>query len=98
MEKTLEELKFVMNQRKIDFKDQPELANDPGLVSSLLALCLSSRKNMCIHPTVSQEEDRSSVDSECRRLTSPWNRMAVKSQANDIEDIHKKSCIFFENF
>ena len=98
MEKTLEELKFVMKQRKIDFKDQPELTKDPGLVSSLLALCLSSRKNMCIHPTVSQEEDRATVDSECRRLTSPWNRSAVKSQTQDIEDIDQKACVFFENF
>ena len=66
MEKTLDELKFIMKQRIIDFKDEPELAKDPGLVSSILALCLSSRKNLCIHEKVSKEEDRSTVDSMCR--------------------------------
>ena len=47
MNKTLQELKFVQAQRKKDFESQPELA------SNLLGLCLSSRKNLCIHPTVS---------------------------------------------
>ena len=48
MEKTLEELKQVMKHRSIDFKD-----DDASLYSSVLALCLSSRRNLCIHPKVS---------------------------------------------
>lgn len=73
MEKTLEELKSVMKQRTLDFKE-----DDPCLYSSVLALCLSSRKNLCIHPKVSQEEDRVTVDSMCRQLTNPWQRMKAK--------------------
>ena len=61
MEKTLEELKQVMKHRTLDFKD-----DDASLYSSVLALCLSSRRNLCIHPRVSQEEDRVTVDSMCR--------------------------------
>ena len=47
MKKTLEELKFVQSQRKNDFEDDPELAGN------LLGLCLSTRRNLCIHETVS---------------------------------------------
>ena len=56
MQKTLEELKFVIKQRSKDFEGSDEAKAIPAIASSILALCLSSRKNMCIHPTVSQEE------------------------------------------
>lgn len=64
MEKTLEELKFVMQVREKDFSEQMNL--EESLSSPILALCLSSRKNMCIHPEVSKEDDRQLVDSLCR--------------------------------
>ena len=53
MEKTLEELKFVMRVREKDF----------GADDNLLAMCLSSRRNMCVHPDVSKEDDRQKVDA-----------------------------------
>lgn len=40
----------------------------------VLALCLSSRKNLCIHPEVSKDDDRERVDSKCRQLTASWVR------------------------
>lgn len=49
MEKTLEELRFVMQTREKDFAGQGE---EP-LKSPVLAMCLSSRKNLCIHKEVS---------------------------------------------
>lgn len=70
MHKTLEELKFVMKAREEDFTEE-----ESYLAQSLLALCLSSRKNLCIHPEVSKEEDRNLVDSMCRQMTNPWNRI-----------------------
>jgi DNA excision repair protein ERCC-2 len=42
MEKTIEELKSVQEARK---RDLP-----PELSSEILAMCLSSRRNLCIHP------------------------------------------------
>jgi DNA excision repair protein ERCC-2 len=99
MEKTLEELKSVMANRTLDFKD-----DDPCLSSSVLALCLSARKNLCIHPRVGQEEDRVTVDSMCRQLTNPWQRMKAKeqqqSEMQDIENIseNETTCSFFEKF
>lgn len=71
MEKTLAELKFVMDQREKDFSDGPY---EEYLKSPVLAMCLSSRKNLCIHPEVSQFDDRERVDSACRSKTATWVR------------------------
>ena len=67
MEKTLEELKFVQKAREQDFSASPETRE---LCSPILALCLSSRRNLCIHKEVSKEDDREKVDSLCRSLTA----------------------------
>ena len=89
MEKTLEELKFVLKEREKDFEEDrhnntnsnkigqtSSLAqeNEDSLSSPVLALSLSSRKNMCIHPKVSKEDDRERVDSQCRQMTASWVR------------------------
>lgn len=34
---------------------------------------------MCVHPEVMQQEDRNTVDSLCREMTSPWNRMRAQA-------------------
>lgn len=43
-----------------------------ALANPVLALCLSSRRNLCIHPKVSREDDREKVDSMCRERTAQW--------------------------
>ena len=84
MEKTLEELKFVQAQRKKDFgKSEATQA----WCTDILALCLSSRRNLCIHEEVSKEDDRERVDSLCRAKTAFWN---------DIEDGDR--CQYYHNF
>jgi hypothetical protein len=40
--------------------------------SGVVALCLSSRRNMCIHDRVLQESDREGVDAACRSMTASW--------------------------
>lgn len=60
--------------------------------SPLLALGLSSRKNLCVNPDVVSSSSRDSVDSSCRRLTASW----VRAIASENEGI--KTCDFFENF
>lgn len=42
--------------------------------SKVLALCLSSRRNMCIHQRVMEEADREAVDGACRDMTASWVR------------------------
>lgn len=44
---------------------------------------------MCVHEEISQDEDRSSVDSKCRQLISPWNRL---------KEEQGPKCDFFENY
>ncbi len=85
MEKTIEELKFVQKQRQLDF-------GADYLGSEILAMCLSSRRNMCIHPKVSKLDDRASVDSECRSLTASW----VNYEDKDIENTGR--CLFYDQF
>ena len=48
-----------------------------GAAAQILALGLSSRKNMCIHPEVAEEGSRESVDAKCRKLTASWVRGCV---------------------
>ncbi len=55
MEKTLAELRFVMEKRSQDFTDEESKGAEETnqLNSPILAMCLSSRKNLCIHKDVS---------------------------------------------
>ena len=67
----------------------------------MLALGLSSRKNMCIHPKVADEGSRESVDARCRRLTASWVRekkleREARGEASEADAL--ESCEFFEDF
>ncbi|EAL73159.1 transcription factor IIH component [Dictyostelium discoideum AX4] len=53
-----------------------------------LCMSMSSRRNLCIQPRVSEERDGKVVDALCRELTSSWNRESPTSE----------KCKFFENF
>ncbi|GJV88075.1 DNA repair helicase XPD [Tanacetum coccineum] len=82
MEKTLHELKLLV-------KYQVECV---GASARLLALGLSSRKNLCVNEEVVSKENRDSVDAGCRKLTASWVRdMAVS-------DNSVKLCEFYEGF
>nr|WCZ58753.1 general transcription and DNA repair factor IIH [Seculamonas ecuadoriensis] len=67
MEKVLEELK-----RLIAFRENLHEGHPP-----ILAVGLSARKNLCIHPEVGIEYDGSVVDSKCRSLTASWVRDSI---------------------
>lgn len=82
MEKVLDEL------RTLQAYQEKEL----GKVARILALGLSSRKNLCIHPQVSGEGSRESVDAGCRQLTASW----VRAMAVDNPDI--ELCPFYEGY
>jgi Rad3-related DNA helicase len=60
------------------------IANGKGAGGSgILALCLSSRRNMCIHERVMAESDREAVDAACRTMTASWST---------------EKCPYYENF
>jgi len=64
-----------------------------GAASSLLALCLSSRRNMCIHETVMEAADREAVDSLCRDMTASWVRQKAQASPGSVE-----TCDFYEEY
>ena len=61
--------------------------------SGVLALCLSSRRNMCIHERVMAESDREAVDAACRSMTASWVLEAKASGNANIE-----TCSYYDNF
>eukprot|EP00002_Diphylleia_rotans_P023138 TRINITY_DN4547_c0_g1_i2.p1 TRINITY_DN4547_c0_g1~~TRINITY_DN4547_c0_g1_i2.p1 ORF type:complete len:314 (+),score=65.36 TRINITY_DN4547_c0_g1_i2:84-1025(+) len=86
IEKALEELKLVIRYRD----EQLKLEN--RAVPRILAMGLSSRKNMCINSSVSNLKIGNMVDGKCRSLTAPWVREEAKSNP-DVE-----LCGFYEDF
>uniref|UniRef100_A0A7S3V8A6 DNA 5'-3' helicase n=2 Tax=Chaetoceros debilis TaxID=122233 RepID=A0A7S3V8A6_9STRA len=61
--------------------------------SGALALCLSSRRNMCVHDRVLHESDREAVDAACRSMTASWVVEKAKSSPGSIE-----TCEYYDNF
>ena len=85
MIKTMEEIRRVISFR------EKEMGRDSA---NILALCLSSRRNMCIHPRVINEGDRETVDSLCRGMTASW----VRKKAQTGGDNPPELCDFYENY
>ncbi|KAA3475002.1 DNA repair helicase UVH6 [Gossypium australe] len=82
MEKTLAELKLLHNYQ----------IKHLGPQARILAIGLSSRKNLCVNPTVLAAENRDSVDAGCRKLTASWVRAMAAENPN------VPTCQFFENY
>ncbi|TYG56707.1 hypothetical protein ES288_D08G084700v1 [Gossypium darwinii] len=82
MEKTLAELKILHNYQ----------IKHLGPQARILAIGLSSRKNLCVNPTVVAAENRDSVDAGCRKLTASW----VRALAEENTDV--TTCEFFESY
>lgn len=87
MMKAVDELKRVIAYR------EEELARTGAKGPDLLAVCLSSRRNMCVHPDVMAESEREKVDAACRSMTASWVR--AKAESGDAE---VRLCEFFEGY
>lgn len=61
--------------------------------SNVLAVCLSSRRNMCVHKRVMEESDREAVDAACRSLTSSWVIEAAQRNPGSVE-----TCSYYDNY
>ncbi|KAK3706181.1 TFIIH/NER complex ATP-dependent 5'-3' DNA helicase subunit [Vermiconidia calcicola] len=81
IEKALAELKALMKYR----------ADQLGQVEDFRGLGLTSRKNLCLHPSVKREKSGSVVDARCRSLTAGF----VKEKKERGEDV--ELCIYHEN-
>lgn len=73
IEKALAELKALMNYR----------TEQLGYEEDFRALGLSSRKNLCLHPSVKREKSGAVVDARCRSLTAGF----VKEKKERGEDV-----------
>jgi DNA excision repair protein ERCC-2 len=62
--------------------------------SGELALCLSSRRNMCINERVMGESDREAVDAACRSMTASW----VVEHARQNPQSNMETCSYFDSF
>ncbi|CAE1139024.1 ERCC2 [Acanthosepion pharaonis] len=82
LEKVVEELKTLMQYYERETKEK----------DNFLGLALSSRKNLCIHPTISNERDGKIVDAKCHSLTATHIR--TKHKYDETVPI----CNFYENF
>jgi DNA excision repair protein ERCC-2 len=61
--------------------------------SGVLALCLSSRRNMCINERVMAESDREAVDAACRSMTASWVVEHNRQNPGSME-----TCSYFDDF
>lgn len=73
IEKALAELKALMQYR----------SDQLGYVEDFRGLGLTSRKNLCLHPSVKREKSGSVVDARCRSLTAGF----VKEKRERGEDV-----------
>lgn len=91
MEKVLEECKFVykylMNSVHEKMSDE-----DAAQQANLLALGVSSRKNLCINPEVKIESEDLKVESRCRSITASWIREAA------LEGKTVNVCSYYEGY
>ncbi|PWY94729.1 DNA repair helicase RAD3 [Aspergillus sclerotioniger CBS 115572] len=81
IEKALAELKALMKFR----------AEQLGYTEDFRALGLTSRKNLCLHPSVKREKSGAVVDARCRSLTAGF----VKEKKERGEDV--ELCVYHEN-
>ncbi|KYQ93313.1 transcription factor IIH component [Tieghemostelium lacteum] len=79
IEQATEEARRVIQYRNSELGDQ---------APKTLVMAMSSRRNLCVHPRVSEERDGKVVDSLCRDLTSTWVR----------ENNNAEKCTYFEKF
>lgn len=98
MNKALVELRTVMEYRIATLakrrkeKGEPEKISEDGFrEGEILAVGLSARRNLCVHPEISAMAERESVDEKCRELTAPWVR-------DDTKKNNKCGCSFYDEY
>ncbi|WFD30076.1 DNA helicase [Malassezia sp. CBS 17886] len=88
IEKTLAELKRLMEYRakyNVTGDDGMDVDGAQGKMEDILALGLSSRKNMCINPRVNRERKGKVIDARCRDMTSPWAIERAREDPGSVE-------------
>jgi DNA excision repair protein ERCC-2 len=82
IEKALAELKNLMKFR----------AKELGYEEDFRGLGLTSRKNLCLHPTVKREKKGATVDEKCRSMTNGIARSKIEAGDSSVQ-----LCEYHEN-
>uniref|UniRef100_A0AAV1TXH6 DNA 5'-3' helicase n=1 Tax=Peronospora matthiolae TaxID=2874970 RepID=A0AAV1TXH6_9STRA len=97
MAKCVEELKRLVVYRTQYYGSQAQVT----------AVCLSSRRNMCVHSRVMAHADGEDVDGQCRQMTASWVRARAARAANQVQDAQSapaiaetsvETCSFYETY
>ncbi|KAK1943091.1 General transcription and DNA repair factor IIH helicase subunit XPD [Phytophthora citrophthora] len=96
MAKCVEEIKKLIKYRESHYGDKAQVT----------AVCLSSRRNMCVHPRVMAHADGEDVDGQCRKMTASWVRAKAAKAREDADgddamqgDVRPvETCSFYENY
>ena len=112
IDKTVEELKQVWanieHQMALDSEELEGMVGEEGASAGprrenprtkILALCLSSRKRMCINESIDLTAKRTQVDSQCQDLTAPHVR-AKKVEAGSTLETRDMTglCSYYEGY
>src|SRR5438045_4457331 len=81
IEKALTELQVLMKYREEQLGHEEEFCG----------LGLTSRKNLCLHPSIKREKSGAVVDARCRSVTAGF----VKEKKERGEDV--ELCVYHEN-
>lgn len=85
IEKALAELKALMKYRAQELGEEEEFRG----------LGLTSRKNLCLHPSVKQEKSGSVVDARCRSLTAGFVKEKKDRGENVDVCVYHDVCLVF---
>ena len=88
MDQVMNELNVVVNYRNRMLSTTTDTtttstsssSSKPQRSEGILGICLSSRRNMCIHEEVMKDNDLETVDSKCRERTAPWIRREAEER------------------
>ncbi|KAK6462861.1 putative transcription initiation factor TFIIH subunit [Scheffersomyces coipomensis] len=86
IEKALIELQNLM-----DFRSE-----ELGYVEDFRGIGLTSRKNLCLHPTISKERKGIVVDEKCRRVTNGQLKEKIQKGTVDESDELNSLCTYHE--
>ena len=89
MTKALRELRVI-----VEYRDS--LVRDENLRSRFLAVGISARKNMCVHPTVSRMPTADAINAKCRTMTSSILKESGMTDSSDVDG--GGSCSYYERF
>lgn len=98
MQKVLEELRVVIDHRdKCYAADQAHTGQQSA--PNMLALGLTTRRNLCLHPRVSIADSREEADAGCRALTASWVRTsAIEAQRTASSSRRGELCEYYEGY